>query len=220
MFLNIPLVHYSEEEEKVNVITHAAGIVLSFVVLVLCLKRALDSGKMNVVVSAIVYGGSMILMYGASAFYHGLSPGKLKRFARLIDYCAVFILIAGTATPCALAGVYGKNRGIALFIFFFAWACAIIGIVMSAVAFEKTKAARLILYIGEGLIMFASVLPIKGSIIPRALHLLFFGSLIYVAGMFFLWLGKTKKYAHGVFHIVVIMGSLVHFYVMLKYIFV
>jgi hemolysin III len=104
-------------------------------------------------------------------------------------------------------------------VFFFAWACAAIGIVMSVFFFEKTRVLRIVLYIGEGVVMFASIYPIAGMINRRALALLFVGGLVYVAGMFFLRLGRKKEYAHTLFHLFVLTGSVTHFYVMVKYIF-
>ena len=208
---NIKLVDYTKNEDRLNCITHAAGVLLSLAVLVICLKKSLESGATNKIVSAWIYGGPMTLLYAASAFYHGLPVGKMRKIARVIDYSVIYILIAGTATPCALIGLYDKDRGHALFVFYFAWTCAAIGIVMSVAFFEKTRVLRMVLYIGEGVVMFASIYPIKGAIDKRPLGLLILGGLIYVAGTLFLRLGRTKEYAHTVFHLFVLMGSVTHF---------
>jgi hemolysin III len=217
---HISLADYSKREDKLNCMTHAAGVLLAAAVLAVCLGRSLDSGEANKIVSALIYGISMIVLYGASALYHGLPPGKLRKIARVIDYSMIYILIAGTATPSALIGLYEKSRAHALFVFYFAWGCAVLGIAMSVLFFEKTKVLRIILYIGEGVVMFASVYPIVGLINKRALGLLIVGGLIYVAGMIFLRLGRKREYAHTVFHLFVLAGSLTHFYVMAQYIFV
>ncbi len=217
---NIKLVTYSQNEDKLNCVTHLAGVFLAAAVLVVCLNASLESGAANKIISALVYGISMLVLYGASAVYHGLPAGNLKKIARVIDYSMISILIAGTATPCALIGLYEKDRGHALFVFFFAWGCAVLGILMSVLFFEKTKTLRIILYVGEGIVMFASVYPITGMINKRALGLLIVGGLVYAAGMIFLRLGRKREYAHTVFHLFVLAGSLTHFYVMVKYIFV
>jgi len=217
---NIKLVTYSKNEDKLNCITHAAGVVLAAAVLAVCLANAVHAGGANKIISALVYGISMVILYGASAVYHGLPAGNLKKIARVIDYSMIYILIAGTATPCALIGLYEKDRGHALFVFYFAWGCAALGIAMSVLFFEKTKKLRIMLYIGEGVVMFASVYPIVDLIDKRALGLLMIGGLVYTTGMLFLRLGKKREYAHTVFHLFVLAGSLLHFYVMVKYIFV
>jgi len=217
---NIKLVTYSKNEDRLNCVTRAAGVLLAAAVLTVCLAKALESGGANKLISALVYGISMLVLYGASASYHGLPAGNLKKIARVIDYSMIFILIAGTATPCALVGLYDISPAHGWFVMCFAWGCAALGIVMSVLFFEKTKALRIILYIGEGVVMFASVYPIVDLIDKRALGLLILGGLIYTAGMIFLRLGRKREYAHTVFHLFVLAGSLTHFYVMVKYIFV
>lgn len=217
---NIKLVVYSKKEDRLNCITHGAGVLLAAAVLVICLKKSLESGAANKIASALIYGGAMVILYAASAFYHGLPAGKLRKIARVIDYSMIYILIAGTATPCALVGIYDVDRGHALFVFYFAWVCAAIGILMSVLLFEKTKVLRMVLYIGAGVVMFASIYPIAGAIDKKALGLLILGGLIYTAGTLFLRLGMRKEYAHTIFHLFVLAGSVTHFYVMVKYIFV
>lgn len=216
----IELVTYSKKEDRLNCLTHAAGVLIAAAVLAVCLPRAIKSGEINEVISAAVYGMSMIVLYGASAFYHGLTAGNLKKIARVIDYSMIFILIAGTATPCALITLFDISPVHCWFVFGVAWGCAFIGILSTVFFFTKTKVLRMVLYIGEGVVMFASVFPIIDIINKRALGILILGGLIYVAGMIFLRMGKTKAYAHTVFHLFVLAGSLTHFYVMIKYIFI
>ncbi len=214
----IELVTYSKKEDRLNCLTHAAGVLMAATVLAVCLARAIKYGATNKTISAAVYGMSMIVLYGASAFYHGLTAGNLKKIARVIDYSMIFILIAGTATPCALISLYEINPLHCWFVFYVAWGCAFIGILSTVFFFTKTKVFRMVLYIGEGVVMLASVYPIVSMINMRALGILILGGLIYVAGMIFLRIGKTKAYAHTVFHLFVLAGSTAHFYVMVKYI--
>ena len=206
--VRVDLVAYTKKEDKLNCVTHAAGVLLAGAVLAVCLQRALEQGTINSIVSALVYGISMMVLYAASALYHGLPPGTARKAARVIDYSMIYILIAGTATPCALIGLYEKDRAHALFVFYFAWSCAALGIAMSVLFFERTRVPRILLYIGEGVVMFASVYPIAGLIDKRALGLLIVGGLVYAAGMIFLRLGRKREYAHTVFHLFVLAGSL------------
>ena len=216
----IKLVTYSQKEEMLNTVSHAAGVILAIAVLAVTLSRSIAAGKANMIISAVVYGVSMIVLYGASAFYHGLPAGNLKKIARVLDYSMIFILIAGTATPCALITLYEKDQRYCWFVFGVAWGCALVGILSTVFFFEKTKVLRIVLYIGEGVVMFSSVYPIIDMINKRALAILIFGGLIYVTGMIFLRWGIKKAYAHTIFHLFVLAGSVTHFYVMIKYIFV
>ncbi len=193
---------------------------MAAVVLAICLSRSIRSGEANKIISALVYGASMIVLYSSSAFYHGLPAGRLKKIARVLDYSMIFILIAGTATPCALVSLYEKDPEHCWFVFFVAWSCALAGILSTVFFFNRTKVLRMLLYVGEGVVMFASVFPIADQINKRALGILIAGGFIYVIGMIFLRMGRTKAYAHTVFHLFVLAGSLTHFYVMVEYIFV
>jgi len=215
----ITLVPYSAREEKLNTVTHAAGALLAVGALAACLADASVPGGRRVTASALVYGLSLVTLFGASALYHGLPQGNYKRIARVVDYSMIFLLIAGTATPCALVGLYGRAPGTAWFVLTVAWLCAAAGIASTVLFFEKTKALRIVLYLGEGVVMFASVFPVIDRIDKTALGLLILGGLIDAAGMIFLRLGKRMEFAHTVFHLFVLAGCAVHFYVMIRYIF-
>lgn len=215
----IPLVVYTAREEKLNTLTHAAGALLALGALAACLADASAPGRPRDWASALVYGLSLVTMFGASALYHGLPGGRWKKITRVIDYSMIFLLIAGTATPCALIGLYDRSHGTAWFVLAVAWGCAATGILSTVFFFEKTKALRIVLYLGEGVVMFSSVFPILDLIDLRALLLLIAGGLIQVFGLIFLRLGKTVEFAHMVFHLVVIAGCSVHFYVMISYLF-
>ena len=138
----VNLVTYSKKEDKLNCITHAAGVVLAAAVLAICLAKSVKTGEANKIISAVVYGVSMMVLYGASAFYHGLPVGNLKKIARVLDYSMIFILIAGTATPCAMIGLYEKSPAHGWFVLYFAWGCAVVGILSSVFFFEKTIRAK------------------------------------------------------------------------------
>jgi len=215
----IPLVAYTRREEKLNTFTHAAGALLALGALAACLADVSVPGRPRDWVSALIYGLSLLTLFLASALYHGLPGGRWKKIARVVDYSMIFLLIAGTATPCALVGLVDRAPGTAWFVLAVAWSCAAAGILSTVFFFEKTKALRIVLYLGEGVVMFASVFPVIDRIDRTALGLLIAGGLIEAAGMIFLRLGKRMEFAHTVFHLFVLAGCAVHFYVMIQYLF-
>lgn len=219
MFERVELVEYTRREELFNTVTHAAGVLFALVLGAVLLADTIGTGAWNRVLSAAVYALSLAVMYGASALYHGLPCGRLKKAARVVDHSLVFILLAGTATPCALISLMAVRPANAVFVAVFAWASAAVGVVSALLFFEKTKALRLVLNIATGLILFASVIPITDRLNPAGLGALWAGALIYAAGLVFFRLGKTRRYAHTVFHLFVLAGSAVHAYAMVVYIF-
>ncbi|HOO25919.1 MAG TPA: hemolysin III family protein [Clostridiales bacterium] len=220
MFKKIKHVEYSKKEEILNVLSHLAGAFLAGLVLYICVKRSLNMGGLNRIISALIYGLTMLALYLTSAVYHGLPAGPYRQVARVVDYSMVFLLIAATATPIALVGLYDKARGYAIFIFVFAWFCALAGIIMSVFFFEKTRLWRMILYVGQGIIMFGVSVDLLGLLNKNSFLLFLFGGAVFVAGMIFLRLGVKREYMHAVFHVFALAGSAIHFYAMLKYVFV
>ncbi|NLP47876.1 MAG: hypothetical protein GX345_02915 [Clostridiales bacterium] len=213
-------VQYSKSEELLNTLTHAAGAFLAAGVLWLALGRSLLMGGLAAPLSALIYGLSMLLLFITSAVYHGLPAGPARQKARVLDYSMVFVLIAATATPIALVGLYDRARGRALFIFIFAWACALTGLAMSLFFFEKTRILRMVLYVGQGIIMFAVSYPLIDLIDKNSFLSFLLGGAVFLIGMIFLRLGVKHRYMHTVFHLFVLAGCAIHFYAMLKYVFV
>lgn len=99
---SVELIEYTKAQDALNCATHALGAIFGAAVLVLLIKKALPLGSVRYTAAAVVYGLSIILLYGSSAVYHGLPRGEAKRTARLVDHLVIPVLLAGTATPCSL----------------------------------------------------------------------------------------------------------------------
>lgn len=95
---SVELIEYTKAQDALNCVTHALGAVLGAAVLILLIKKAAPFDSARYMAAAVVYGLSIILLYGASAVYHGLPRGEAKRTARLVDHSVIPILLAGTAT--------------------------------------------------------------------------------------------------------------------------
>ncbi len=212
----IKLIEYSKSVDIGNCITHALGAVLSVCAAILFL---LSSDDMRHMISAVLYGFSLIAVYSVSAIYHGLRIGEAKRIARLIDHSAVPILIAGTATPCALITLYEISPAHSLTVLILAWFCALFGTVSKLFFFEKLKAVTIAVYIISCAAMLLSVIPIIGEINSVAFGGILIGCVFYLIGAIFCRLGMKKEVCHVIFHIFVLFGSTAHFYVIYSYMF-
>ena len=99
---------YSQNEEKLNVLSHALGLLLSFIALFLLLKNS--HGELSRIVSFSVFASSGILLFLASTLYHSSTNKRVKQLFKLLDHCAIYLFIAGTYTPLlaiTLAGPLG-----------------------------------------------------------------------------------------------------------------
>ena len=82
-----PLTYYSKREEHLNVFTHALGLVLSIVALVVLVRHAVSSGTTRHIVSFTIFGASLILLYSASTFYHYTQSPSLRKKLNINPKC-------------------------------------------------------------------------------------------------------------------------------------
>ena len=212
---NIGLIEYSKKVDAGNCITHAVGAVLSLPALILLIMKAEGFRE---TVSAVIFGLSLMAVYTVSAVYHGLRDEKKKRTARLIDHSTVPMLIAGTATPCALITLYNISVTHSLVIFVIAWGCTLFGLFAKLFFFEKTRKLTVVVYIISCLIMITSGIPILGKINGDAFGGLVLGNAFYLAGGLFCWIGRKRPAFHIVFHIFALIASAIHFLVIYKFV--
>lgn len=210
---------YTKGEEIFNMTTHIVGAVLGVVATILCIIFAAVHGNGYGVVSGIVYGVSMILLYTISSIYHGLSPKRTsKKVFQVLDHCVIFLLIAGSYTPFALCTIREYDPAWGWTIFGFIWLLAILGIVLNAIDLKKFRVFSMIAYIAMGwcIIIKASLLPEVLS--PMALILLVSGGILYTLGAIFYGLGRKHKYMHSIFHLLIVIASLLQFLCILLFV--
>lgn len=209
---------YTRGEEIMNMVTHIVGGVLGITALVLCVVFAALNNDTWAVVSTAVYGGTMVILYTVSSTYHGLHEGMAKKVMQVIDHCTIFFLIAGTYTPILLSGVRLISPVMAWVVFGIEWGVTFAAATLTAIDLKKYSRLSMICYIamGWGVIM---VLPqtIEALTISGFLWLLG-GGIMYSIGAALYAIGKKKRYIHSVFHIFVVLASLMHFFAILFYI--
>lgn len=215
MIKQVKLVEYSKTVDLLNCLTHAAGSALAVFFMILMLNKARGVGH---IISALIYGLSFFAVFTVSAVYHGLrDPGK-KAKARLVDHSTVPLLIAGTATPCAMITLNEVSSGRCVLVMVLGWFCFIFGLFSKLFFFEKLKAVTMAVYIVSGAVMLLSVVPIIDKIDREAFMLLVYGCMVYLVGSAFCAIGKKKPYCHVVFHVFVLAGAVIHFYVIYQYV--
>ncbi len=215
----IPIPDYTKGEEIFNMVTHIVGGAFAIAVATLCIIFAAIKHNVYGVISGSIFGAMMIVLYTMSSVYHGLSPKlKAKRVFRVLDHCTIFFLIAGTYTPFALCTLREHNTALGWVYFGVVWGLAALGITFTAINLEKYKVFSMILYLAIGWII-APVLPIliksigKGGVI-----FLLLGGISYTIGAVLYGVGKKKRYMHSVFHIFIVIGSLMHFFCIFFYV--
>ena len=210
---------YTKGEEIFNMTSHIVGAALGVVATVLCVVFAAIRGNVYGVISGSIYGVTMIILYTMSSIYHGLSPKRYsKRVFQVLDHCSIFLLIAGSYTPFALCTIREYDTASGWVIFGVIWAVAILGIVLNSIDIKKFKVFSMICYLLMGwCIVF------KVGLLPKLLGtagfvLLLLGGIAYTVGAILYGIGKKHKYMHSVFHLFILLGSLLQFFCILLYV--
>lgn len=211
--LNIP--KYTLGEEITNSITHGIGALLSIVALIISIIISAIHYNGVGIVCSIIYGTSMILMYLMSCLYHSMSSNiKAKKVFRVIDHCDIYLYIAGCYTPFCISLIGGT---IGWTLFGLVWSCAIIGVLLNAINLEKNKKSSLILYLVMGWMIIISIKPLINNLPINGLLLLLSGGIIYTLGAIIYKMGSKRKYFHSIFHIFVLIGSILQFFSIIFY---
>ena len=198
---------YSRGEEIMNMVTHITGGGIAVLALIACVVYAVVYGDVWSVVTAAVYGVSMVATYTMSSIYHGLKTCTGKKVMQVLDHCMIYFLIAGTYTPivlCALRPVY-PIFGWGLFVW--QWALAALAITLTAIDLKKFKAFSMICYVGMGWSVIAFLPQTYAVLGGVGFGFLLAGGIAYTVGAVLFALGTRLRWMHSVFHIFVILGS-------------
>ncbi|MCL2840346.1 MAG: hemolysin III family protein [Defluviitaleaceae bacterium] len=206
----LELPNYTIGEERFNMITHIVGGALGLVALLACVIVAGLHNNVMGIISGIIYGFSVILLFTMSSIYHGLKIGLPKKVFRVLDHCTIYILIAGTYTPILLTQFRVEFPVDAWVMFGVLWGLAIIGVILTAIDRRKFMPFALICYLGMG---WAAIFRVNRLIevlgVPFFVLILIGGGL-YTLGVIFYAVGKKKKYMHSIFHLFVNTASILH----------
>ncbi len=202
---------YSRGEEIFNMTSHIVGGAFGVVALVLCVVFSAIYNDAYAIVGSAIYGVSLIVLYTMSGIYHGLKNGTAKKVMQVLDHCTIYFLIAGTYTPILLASIRQISPVTAWILFGVVWGLTALAATLTAIDLKKYSVFSMICYIGMGwCIIFAADKLIKAMELSGLL-LLLGGGIAYTVGAVLYGIGKKKSYMHGIFHMFVLLGSLLHF---------
>lgn len=198
---------YSEKEERLNILTHGFGLLLSVIALPFLIIKSMDYDGFWKPASFIIYGLSMIVLYSASTFYHAAKEAKLRRKLNIFDHAAIYVLIAGTYTPFTMLVLEGTTGWL---LFGLTWFFAITGIVLKLFFTGKFDRLSTIIYVLMGWQIVFVINPLMENLSTKGLEFLFTGGIFYTVGAV-LYSIKKLPYNHAIFHIFVVLGSASHF---------
>ena len=202
---------YTRGEEIFNMVSHIAGGGIGIIALVLCVVYSAIKGDPWAVVSCSLYGASLVFMYSVSSVYHGLRTNKSKKVMQIIDHCMIYFLIGGTYTPIVMCDVRQVSPGWAWTLFGIVWGCAATAAVFTAIDLKKYAKLSMACYICMGWCVIIAIKPVLNAVPLGGLIWLLAGGIAYTVGAVIYGVGKKRRYMHSVFHLFVVLGSILQF---------
>lgn len=202
---------YSRGEEIMNMVTHIIGGGFGVLILVLCCARSAITGSGVSVVGSAIYGGSMVTLYAISSIYHGLHTSTGKKVLQVLDHCMIYLLIAGTYTPILLMAFIPKYPLIGWGLLGAEWLLSCLAATLTAIDLKRYQIFSMICYILTGWAIIFFVPQAIQALSSAGFCLLLSGGIAYTAGAVLYGIGAKTPWFHSVFHIFVILGSLLQF---------
>lgn len=196
-------------EEIANAISHGLGFLLAVASLPILVLHAARAGTAVNVVAASVFAGTMILLYLTSAIYHAVPASRAKVWLNRLDHAAIYLFIAGSYTPFSL-GVLRGGWGWTLFAI--VWSAAALGVTIKLLDRLKHPLWSTALYVAMGWVALVAAGPLIERMAPAGLAWLVAGGLSYTLGAVVFLLDHRVRYAHFVWHLFVLGGSVCHFF--------
>lgn len=201
-----PQIHeYSELEERLNALTHFLGFALAIIGLS---ALVIKSNSAVELISSIVFGSSMVLLFAASTLYHWVSNPGLKPILKRIDHISIYLLIAGTYSPFLVVAIDGWVSTVSIITI---WTVALFGVGFKAVFKNKYPRLAVTTYAVMGWLALLIIVPIFKAVPLTGFIFLFLGGIAYSLGIPF-YMAKHKHYTHAIWHLFVLMGAACHFY--------
>jgi hemolysin III len=199
-------------------ISHIVGGGFGIIACAICVIYSAIYSNAWAVVGSAIYGSSLILLYTMSSVYHGLVHVSAKKVMQILDHCTIYFVIAGTYTPILLCGIRPVAPITSWILFGVVWGLASLATALTAIDLKKYSKFSMVCYILIGwCILFALKTAIEAIELGGLIYL-FGGGIAYSIGAVLYGVGKKHRYIHSVFHLFVLLGSVLHFLCILLYI--
>ena len=209
---------YSRGEEIMNMVTHIVGGAVGIAVLVFGIILSAVHHNVWGIVGTSIYGATMIWLYTMSSIYHGLLPSRAKKIMQVLDHCTIYALIAGTYTPILLVAIRPVYPVLAWVCFGLEWGLLALTTTLTAIDLRKYRVFSMICYIFMGwLIIFVAPQAIE-AIGLQGFWWLLAGGIAYTIGAILYGIGSKRPWFHSIFHLFVLLGSILQAVAILWYV--
>ena len=200
--------------EKFNAWTHLIGALLACAGAIWLLVLASLDGEPRKIVSVAIYGLALILLYSISTLYHSLRGSK-KLVMRKLDHLSIYLLIAGSYTPFCLVTLHGPWGW---WLFGIVWGLAIVGMLQEIKPRSEARVLSIVIYAVMGWIVLIAIDPLLAALGRDGFIWLASGGVLYTVGIIFFAFDSRFRHWHGIWHLFVMAGSLLHYVAILRYV--
>ena len=201
------------DEETWNVWTHFSGLILSMIGIPFLFYFDNHNTALSTF-SILLFSLGLLFVYSSSSIYHYVQNAKLKKKFKVLDHISIYYLILGSYAPVCLITLYDSSG---INIFLAVLVLAFVGTLKKLFFTGKFEFMSLFLYLAMGWFIIFDIHSLFELIDYNAKLLLILGGLSYTFGVLFYALGKIK-YFHSIWHLFVLTGSTLHFFMILFYI--
>ncbi|HEU5338217.1 MAG TPA: hemolysin III family protein [Sulfuricaulis sp.] len=210
---NIPS-QYNPAEETIHAASHGAGLLLSVAGLGWMLDLSIGVSDPWRIIASSIYGASLITLFLTSTLYHGLHTSPHRHLFKLLDHCAIYLVIAGTSTPFLIVAMR-INTG--WWLFGAMWVLAAIGILSKIWHGHQYPRLSLASYLLMGWLMVIVVPEMIDVIGANGMAWVVAGGLCYTVGAGF-YAAKKMYFHHVIWHFFVLVGAACHFLAVVWYV--
>ncbi|MBA1272503.1 PAQR family membrane homeostasis protein TrhA [Stutzerimonas azotifigens] len=193
--------------EKLNAWTHLVGAALAFIGAVWLLILAALDGSPWKIVSVAIYGVTLVALYTVSTVYHSVR-GRAKRIMQKVDHLSIYLMIAGSYTPFCLVTLRGPWGW---WLFGIVWGLALVGMLQEIKPRSEARVLSVVIYAVMGWIVLVAVKPLLAALGAAGFAWLVGGGVLYTLGIVFFAFDQRFRHWHGIWHLFVIGGSLLHY---------
>lgn len=200
--------------ERFNAWTHLVGALLALTGATWLIITTSLRADAQAITSVSIYGAALVLLYAISTIYHSVR-GRAKRIWQKCDHLSIYLMIAGSYTPfclISLRGAWGWS------LFGVVWGLAVLGMLQEIKPRSEARVLSLVIYAVMGWAVLVATGPLLEALGTAGFVWLAAGGLLYSVGIVFFVLDARVRHFHGIWHLFVIAGSLMHYIAILGYV--
>lgn len=208
---------YTFGEEIFNMVTHIVGAAFAVSSLTLCITFAIEHNNRAGLVGGIIYSIMMLLVYTMSSIYHGMRNERVKKVFQVIDHCSIYAMIFGTYVPILLTGIYEYSKTLFIIQSIVLVVGTAIGVTFTAIDFHRYAVISTGGYFAIGWSIIFAFKHLLNAFPHSFVYWILSGGIVYTLGIIFYGIGVKKRYFHSIFHLFIIVASILQFVGIFKY---